>query len=164
MPAEPKAQKLKLPKEYGTAKDKATLPWSYVDERMREAKHYWVCTVASGGQPHATPVDAIWVDGVLYFGGSTATRRHQNILANPKVCIHLESAADVVILRGEARELRKPDRDLCVRLAEASNAKYGYGTTPEQYAKTPGILAFRPRVVLAWKSPMKQATRWAMDQ
>jgi nitroimidazol reductase NimA-like FMN-containing flavoprotein (pyridoxamine 5'-phosphate oxidase superfamily) len=160
---EPTVSRPKMPREYGLPKDKkGLLPWSHVDERMRAAKHYWVGTVSPDGHPHATPVDGLWVDGQLYFGGSVETRRHRNMLANPAVCIHLEDALDVVILRGEVQELHAPEASLATRLAEASTQKYGYAPKPEDFGKG-GVWVFRPRVVLAWKQSLKDATRWQFE-
>ena len=156
----PIASRPQMPKEYGIPKDKkGLLPWSHVSERMDEAKYYWVCTVSPDGRPHATPVDGLWLDDRLYFGGNPQTRRHRNLAANPAVCIHLENGLDVVILHGDARELRDVDRSLAVRLAEASAQKYGYAPKPEDYGKG-GVFVFRPRMVLAWKQFPKDATRW----
>jgi nitroimidazol reductase NimA-like FMN-containing flavoprotein (pyridoxamine 5'-phosphate oxidase superfamily) len=149
-----------MPPGYGIPKDKkGLLPWSHVTERMAEAMHYWVCTVSPDGRPHATPVDGLWLDDQLYFGGSPQTRRNRNLAANPAVCIHLESGMDVVILHGEAHELRAPDRSLTTRLAEASAKKYGWAPKPEDIGAG-GTYVFRPRVVLAWKQFPKDATRW----
>ncbi len=163
-PETPRATRPRMPKMYGVPSDeKGLLPWSHVTERMAQALHYWVCTVTPDGRPHATPVDGLWLDDQLYFGGSTETRRHKNLAANPAASIHLESASEVIILHGEARELVSPERELCARMAAASKKKYGYGMTAEQYAKTPGIFVFRPRVVLAWKNFPKDATRWELS-
>lgn len=148
---------------YGIPKDnKGLLPWSHVSERMAKAMHYWVSTVSPDGRPHATPVDGLWLDGELYFGGDPRTRRNRNLAANPACCIHLESGKDVVILHGVALELREIDRPTAVRLSEESKQKYGYGLTPEQYQKTAGMYAFRPRMVLAWSNFPKDATRWRL--
>lgn len=102
-PGEPKASRPRIPREYGVTRDKkGLLPWSHVNERMTKAKQYWVCTVSPEGRPHATPVDGLWLDGRLYFGGSPKTRWMRNVAANPAVSIHLESASEVIILEGEA--------------------------------------------------------------
>ncbi len=72
---EPKAGRPRIPREYGVTSDKkGLLPWSHVNERMTKAMQYWVCTVSPEGRPHATPVDGLWLDGRLYFGGSPKTR------------------------------------------------------------------------------------------
>jgi hypothetical protein len=162
-PDGPRAGRLRLPAEYGVPKGKkGLLPWSYVTERMTGALHYWVCTVCPDGQPHATPVDGLWLDDRLYFGGSPQTRRNRNLAENPAVCIHLESADDVLILHGEA-QLHTPERALALRLAKASQLKYGYAPKPEDYEATP-VHVFRPRVVFAWRPPLKEATRWELPQ
>ena len=145
---------------YGIPKDKKEmLAWSHVSERMAKAQHYWICTVSPDGRPHATPVDGLWLEGQLFFGGSPTTRRNRNLAANPSVCVHLESGADVVILHGDARTSRV-DRALAVRLAEESARKYAYAPKPEEYEKGEGVFAFRPRVVFAWKQFPRDATRW----
>jgi nitroimidazol reductase NimA-like FMN-containing flavoprotein (pyridoxamine 5'-phosphate oxidase superfamily) len=149
-------------KAYGVPKDqKGLLPWSHVVERMTQAQHYWVCTVSAQGRPHATPVDGIWLDDRLYFSGSPDTRRHRNLAENSSVCIHLESTSDVVILHGEAHEFRAPDRDLALRLSQASQQKYGYEPKPADYENSTGMYCvFKPQVVYAWKALLKDVTRW----
>src|SRR6266545_3477969 len=78
---------------YGIPKNKKELlPWSHVSDRMAQARAYWICTVSPEGRPHATPVDGLWLDDRLYFGGSPETRRHRNLAANPAVSIHLDSS------------------------------------------------------------------------
>jgi nitroimidazol reductase NimA-like FMN-containing flavoprotein (pyridoxamine 5'-phosphate oxidase superfamily) len=160
--ASPIARRPRSPgRAYGVPKDKkGLLPWNYVVERMTQAQHYWVCTVSAQGRPHATPVDGIWLDDRLYFGGYSETRRHRNLAENPSVCIHLESASDVVILQGEAHDFRAPDRDTALRLSQASAQKYGYGLKPEDYETGSGTFEFRPQVVYAWEPLLKDVTRW----
>jgi nitroimidazol reductase NimA-like FMN-containing flavoprotein (pyridoxamine 5'-phosphate oxidase superfamily) len=149
---------------YGIPKTKkGLLPWSYVSERMEQARAYWVCTVSPEGHPHATPVDGIWLDDRLYFGGSPQTRRNRNLAANQAVCIHLDDSMDVVILHGEAEELRAPEPSLAVRLSEASARKYGYATKPEDFGES-GSFVFRPQVIFAWKQALKDATRWVFPE
>lgn len=151
--------------DYGIPKTrKGLLDWSQVAERLNAAQRYWVCSVDGDGQPHATPVDGLWIEDCLYFGGSPKTRRHRNIKANPKVCIHLENAMEVVILFGEAREYRAPTYEFAVQLAEASKKKYGFAPPPEMYQKGEGVLVFRPQKVLAWTQFPKDATRWHFDK
>lgn len=156
----PAASRPIIPAEYGVPKDKkGLLPWAHVSERMAQANNYWVCTVSSDGRPHATPVDGLWLDERLYFGGSPQTRRYRNLVANPAACVHLESASDVVILQGMVRVLRDVDRALALRLSEASVRKYGYGPGPDDYAQT-GVLVFQTQVAFAWRQFPKDVTRW----
>jgi hypothetical protein len=158
----PKGQRPSMPADYGIpVNDKGLLPWSHVNARVAGAKHYWICTIGPDGRPHATPVDGLWIEGRLYFGGSPKTRWNRNLAANPALSVHLESALDVVIMRGDALPLHEPAKELTKRLTQASIEKYGYGPNPEDYGK-PGIFVFQPRVVLAWKEFPKDVTRWTL--
>jgi D-aminopeptidase len=146
---------------YGVPKDKkGLLPWSYVAERMAEAKHYWISTVSPEGHPHATPVDGVWIENRLYFGGSPQTRRHRNMEKNPAVCIHLENPVEVVIVHGEAHEMTSVEDELAKKLSEASRAKYGYGPKPEDYQTMKGVFVFQTSWALGWKQFPKDVTRW----
>ena len=149
---------------YGIPKSKkGLLDWSHVEERMAQARVYWISTVSPDHRPHATPVDGLWLDGRLYFGGYPTTRRNRNLIKNPAVCVHLESGSDVVILHGDARELQAPERELALRLAEASAQKYGYGQKPDDYSAG-GVFEFRPKVVFAWSNGLSDATRWVIPK
>ena len=150
----------KMPGEYGLPKDKkGLLPWSYVVERMTEAMRYWICTVTPDARPHATPVDGLWLNDALYFGGSPETRWQRNLTRNASMNVHLENALEVTILRGEAHPPGKLDRSFTETLVKASKEKYGFAMKPEDYEKS-GIYMFRPRLVIAWKNFPKDATRW----
>ena len=160
---EPVRDRPSFPSVYGISKSKrGLLPWSHVEERMRKAMRYWVSSVDSDGRPHATPVDGMWVDGKLYFGGNPATRRNRNLVANPAACVHLEEAMDVVILHGDARELRDVSRELSRRLIDVSKEKYGFAPPVEDLG-VGGVFVFEPRLVFAWKDFAKDATRFRFD-
>ena len=155
----PIASRPQMPLEYGIPKHtKGLLPWSHVTERMTKAMHYWICTVDPNNHPHVTPVDGLWLDDKLYFGGSPRTKRNRNLAANPAVSVHLDSSSDVVIMHGSAY-LHTPDRALAVRLSKVSREKYGYAPRPEDYEAS-GMHVFRPRVVFGWKQFPKDVTRW----
>jgi Pyridoxamine 5'-phosphate oxidase len=158
--AEPSRDRPRFPPVYGISKSaKGLLPWSHVDERMRKAMRYWVSSVDPEGRPHATPVDGMWIDGKLYFGGSPTTRRNRNLVANSAACVHLEEAMDVVILHGDARELRDVPRDLSRRIIEHSKEKYGFAP-PVDDLGAGGVFVFEPRLGFAWKDFTKDATRF----
>lgn len=158
----PIAGRPQIPAEYGIPKEnKGLLKWSHVTERMIQATHYWICTIDTKNHPHVTPVDGLWLDDRLYFGGSPQTRRSRNLVANSAVSVHLDSSEDVVILYGNA-QLQTPEHELAVRLAQASKAKYGYGPRPEDYEKM-GVYVFRPHRALAWKQFPKDVTRWQLS-
>ena len=149
-----------FPSVYGISESaEGLLPWSHVDERMSKALRYWVSTVDGEGRPHATPVDGMWIDGKLYFGGNPATRRNRNLVANAAACVHLEEAMDVVILQGDAHELDSVSRELSERIIQNSKEKYGFAP-PVDDLGAGGIFEFEPSLVFTWKDFTKDATRF----
>jgi PPOX class probable F420-dependent enzyme len=155
-----------MPKGYGVpADDQGMLPWSHLQQRMAQSRHYWVSTIRPDGRPHATPVWGVWLDGVLYIEGGPDTRRGRNIEANPSVAVHLESGEDVVIVEGEAHMDPNPDQALTARLAEAFGDKYAYANyrpDPKNW-QGGGLYAIRPHVAIAWTKFPRDATRWTFE-
>lgn len=158
----PTADRPRMPRVYGVpSSTSGLLDWAHVDERLRTATAYWIATSGPDGTPRVRPVDGLWHEGVLYIGGSPETRWARDLVANPKVAVHLDGTTDVVILEGKADLLeRGVGPELAVTLAELSNAKYPqYGMTPESYAG-PGPIAIRPTMGFGWTSFPKDVTRF----
>ena len=158
----PTADRPRIPAEYGVPRTtKGLLDWDHLEQRLAKARVYWIATAGPDGQPRVRPVDGLYVDGVLYVGGSPETRWIRDLLANPQVAIHLDDATDVAILQGVAELLEHgAGPELAVRLAAASTAKYPeYGMTPDSYSG-PGPIAIRPRVAFGWTSFPKDVTRF----
>ena len=161
---EPERSRPAMPQGYGVpSDDEGLLTWSWVVERLEQARTYWFSTTRPDGRPHAMPAWAVWLDGVLYFEGSPATRRARNLAGNPATVVHLESGSEVVILEGEAREAGRPVRALAERLAAAFTAKYvetdDYRPGPDQW-DAGGLWVLRPRVAFAWSAFPRDVTRW----
>jgi len=155
---EPKASRATLPTDYGLPPDSEVLAWSFVDARLASSSHYWLASVGPGGAPHVRPIDGMWLDARLYFGGGPDTRWVRNIVANPSATVHLPDAQQAVILDGSVSKT-KPDAELAARLAEESNTKYGYGQKAADYEGVE-VMMFTPRVAFAWKELLKDATRF----
>jgi nitroimidazol reductase NimA-like FMN-containing flavoprotein (pyridoxamine 5'-phosphate oxidase superfamily) len=108
------------------------------------------------------PVWGVWIEDVLYFDGSLETRRAKNLLANPAVSVHLESATQVVIMEGEAREVPKPGAGLVQSLLDKYREKYradGYEPKPDTWDNG-GLFAVKPKTVLAWTKFPHDTTRF----
>jgi general stress protein 26 len=156
------ARPVRFPRAYGASGGpESLLPWSHVEERMRRALNYWMVTVGPNARPHARPVDGVWVDGALCFGGSPQTRWVRNLMANPSISVHLSSEAEAIILEGTAEYVSDPSHPLAVPTMAASKAKY-----PQYYAgpETPfrPFWALRPATAFAWtlEGFPRGATRW----
>jgi hypothetical protein len=155
----PKASRPGLPQGYGMPKSKkGMLPWSFVDEQMTAAPNFWVATTDARGRVHAVPLWGVWVDDTCYFGGSSETRWARNLSANPRVCVHLESTTDPVMLEGAAHRVGDDaDPALLSRIDDAYEAKY-------DMRHGPPFWALRPSVVYAWAPFPTAATKWTFDE
>lgn len=144
---------------------KALLPWSHVEQRLVEAKDYWVCSVHPDGRPHAIPTWGVYVDRKIYFDCSPQTRHARNIVNNPQVVVHLESGDQAVIIEGLAQAAGKPTSEVGLKLAAAYAAKYavlGYSPTPDSWDNG-GLYVVIPKKVLAWTNFLDDPTRFVFE-
>ena len=144
-----------MPVEYGAPS--RLLDWEQVVARLTEATHYWLATVRPDGRPHVVPLDGLWVDARWYFGGVATTVKHANLLANPRVAMHLEDGRSAVIVEGTCA-IEVPAQEAAEGLVAASKAKYGYAPPVEAYLS--GVWALSPRRVMAWTDLTVDATRF----
>ena len=86
------------------------LTWTEIAERLSDAHSYWLHTTGETGTPNATPVWGVVAQGVLYHYTESRTLKARNLVHNPRVVVHLESASDVVIVHGDLRACRSPGR------------------------------------------------------
>jgi nitroimidazol reductase NimA-like FMN-containing flavoprotein (pyridoxamine 5'-phosphate oxidase superfamily) len=156
----PIAEKLVMPPAYGETT--TTQDWADVRARLEAAKQYWVATNRRDGSPHVVPVDGLWVDDVLYYGGSPETFHVRTARANPHVTIHLPDPWNVVVVEGEVR-LFGPSVEFAQRLADLANVKYAeYGMEFDANSYSDPF-ALSPRRVLAWSSFPADATRFLFE-
>ncbi len=153
----PVREKLVLPEGYG--RTTKMLSWESVRDRLAEAKQYWLATNRGSGSPHLVPVDGLWVDDRLYYGGSPETVHVRLVQANPNVTIHLPDPWQVVVVDGEVR-VSTTSPELAQRLADVANVKYAdYGMQHDASAYAePAVV--HPRRVIAWSTFPKDATRF----
>ena len=160
---EPRADRPRMPEGYGIPQgDEGLLPWSWARERLEQAPLYWLGTTRPDGRPHAMPIWGAWVDDAFYFEGGPDTRRGRNLAANPAIVVHVERGDDVVIVEGEARDVR-PDAVLAARVAEAFGVKYlpKYDSRPDPASwDEGGLYVVHPHVVFGWGQFPTTATRW----
>jgi len=149
-------RQLALPTAYGSPD--RVLSWAEVEQKLVEAKTYWLATTRPDGRPHSVPMDGLWWDGALLFGGDPATVHIRNLRSDPRAAVHTESGESPVIAEGTA-DWYQPSEDETRRLAKASQAKYGYPVSPESYR--PGTWRLVPTVVLAWNVLYQDATRFS---
>jgi Pyridoxamine 5'-phosphate oxidase len=83
-------------------------PWTYFADRLAPARSYWLATSGADGAPHVAPIWGLLLDGRFYFYSERHTVKARNIVHDPRVVVHLESADDVVIVHGRADDLGHP--------------------------------------------------------
>lgn len=160
----PRVTAARFPADYGqTPETLADLQaWDDVAERIAAAKNYFVATTTDDGAPYIRPVDGVFVDDALCFGGSPETRWVGHLQQRPAVSASLPDDDHAVILEGRVELVTDPDLPLSKQLMEANRAKYPqyFGDDAES-----GFLPFwclRPSRVYAWSlgSFPSKATRF----
>jgi hypothetical protein len=156
--AAPDGTRANLPDGYGLKADSKVIEWSEVDARLRDSMHYWICTVSPASTPVVRPIDGMWLDERLWFGGDPASRWKRNLAANQATSVHLEDGDRAVIAEGVVSTIRL-DRAISERLVADSNRKYAMGQTVDDYDGQE-IDVFAPSVVFAWNLLYEDATRF----
>jgi len=128
------------------------LTWTEVSQVMAPWRNYWVGTTGLDGAPHGSPVWGVVVGEELYFYTERDTVKARNMRADPRIVIHLESADDVVIVRGAAELLGAPRErpDLiaafAVKYPDPGDAQY----LPAETDVLNEFYAVRPRTAMVW--------------
>ena len=160
---QPRIDRPAIPPEYGTSKATEFLAWSHVEERLAADRVYWLATVAPDGRPRVRPVDGLFLDGVLYVGGSPKTRWVRDVAVNPRVAVHLDGVDQVLTLDGDVEVIREMPDGLAERIATASNAKFPEYQMTAAFYRANGAIAIRPRTVIAWTDITRDPTRFRFD-
>ena len=142
-----------------------SMTWTEVAGRLAAARSYWLGSTTASGAPHAAPVWGVVTGETLYLYTERTTVKARNIAADPRVVIHLESAEDVLIVRGVADDLGAPA--MVPSVVAALAAKY---TRPQDQQYLPDrdpdfdvVWAIRPRSAMAWRLDDYEASqrRWS---
>jgi len=75
---------------YGLSSESRLLVWADVDARLAAALHYWISTVSRSMTPHPRPIDGMWIDQRLYFGGDPESKWQRNLASNQAAAVHLD--------------------------------------------------------------------------
>src|SRR5262245_8074294 len=78
----------------------APLPWAWAEQRLLEARNYWICTVSPHGRPRARPVWGLWLDDAVVF--STGALIGRDVRHQPNITVHLDAGDEGVIIEGTA--------------------------------------------------------------
>lgn len=155
-----------LPEGYGTpADDQGLLRWPVVEQRLRDAVHYWLASTRPDGRPHVVPRWGIWLDDRFYYDGSPQTVHVQNLQHNSACAVHVGEGADAIIVEGHSRASDPVGEELGERISLEMNRKYstlGYTTTSQSWsgADAGGLRVLHPSKALAWFDFPADVTRF----
>lgn len=149
-------------------------PWDEAVAQLERAQLYWLSTARDSGQPHVTPLIAVWHDRALHFCTGADERKARNLAANPQCvlttgCNTLDRGLDVVV-EGEA--VRVDDAAALQAIADAYEHKYGsdwhFDVRDGVFASPEGgeaiVFAVAPHTVFAFgKGEVYSQTRWRLD-
>lgn len=151
-----RTEQVRFPKEYGTPSE--LLAWEDVRQQLVEAKQFWFAFERPGRSPHVTPLDGIWFEDKLVYGGSPETLHRRLAASHPKVTVNLPDPWKLVVMEGEVRESRFAS-EVAEEISTKLKQKYPeYGESafnPEFYLSAPAV---HPRRIRAWTSFPKDAT------
>jgi hypothetical protein len=157
---EPQGRPGRLPQGYNDSGEQQLLGWAEVRRRLEQSKHFWLSTAGPDGAPHARPIWGAWVDDTLYAdGGVSVTRWGRDLLANPRVQVHLESATEVVIVDGVFPQTSDLDPDTFRRVQQSYLDRYG----EYQPSEIDELFMIKPRRVLSWSRFPADVTRFDFD-
>jgi hypothetical protein len=129
------------------------LTWPEVAARLAAARSYWLCTTMPSGAPHAAPVWGAVVNGTLYLYSERRTVKARNLATDPRAVVHLESAEDVVIVRGIAEDLGTPVQvpDVVAALAAKYTGKEDRPYLPDADPDFDIVYAIKPHSAMMWQ-------------
>ena len=138
----------------------SVVPWTDVRRRLEESEFFWFATATPDGEPHARPIWGAWIDETFYFdGGVDRTRWGRDLLANPRIEVHLPSAEEVVIVTGTFSRENDLDADSFKRVQASYLSRYK-SYQPED---PDGLFMVRPVSALAWTVFPGNVTRFTFQ-
>ncbi|HZP30975.1 MAG TPA: pyridoxamine 5'-phosphate oxidase family protein [Acidimicrobiia bacterium] len=148
----PRATRARFPAEYGQTPEAGDdhLPWEEVAARIAAARNYWMATTTDDGRPHLRPVDGVFVDDALCFGGSPETRWVRHLRQRPDVSASLPDDDHAVIIEGRVELVTDPELPVAVAMGPANVAKYPQYFDQETAPSFQPFWCLRPRRVYAW--------------
>ena len=145
-----------LPAEEG----EGLLPWSWAEDRLRDAHTYWISTVQHDGAPHQAPVWALWFDDAVVFSTSAKSRKTANLARDARCSVGIERGSDAVIVEGDTTTL---DQSRRAAYTAAYLAKYGFDMSdmPDP------LFVVTPRIVFGFIDDTQRfgatATKWVFS-
>lgn len=100
--------------------------WNDTCAVLESAELFWLSTVRVSGQPHVTPLVAVWVDDALHFTTGDEEQKAANLRSNSRVALTTgrndwQGGVDVVV---EGNAVLATDQVVLERLCEVWRTKW----------------------------------------
>jgi nitroimidazol reductase NimA-like FMN-containing flavoprotein (pyridoxamine 5'-phosphate oxidase superfamily) len=152
----------------------APLPWSDIDAALDQAELFWISTVRDDGQPHVTPLIALWLDDALFFCTGPLEQKARNLALNPRCtfttgCNTWAEGMDVVV---EGTAIRITERARLQLVADGLERKYGAawhfdvtdGGFTAEGVELAHVFEVEPARVYAFGKAPHSHTRYSFDE
>ena len=101
--------------------------WEETRKVLETAELFWISTVRADGQPHVTPVVAVWAEDAVWFSTGAGEQKFLNLRANPQVVMttggnQWDRGLDVMV---EGKAAQVTDDAILERVARAFTTKMG---------------------------------------
>ena len=140
-------------------------PWAEVAGVLSKSEMFWLSTVRRDGQPHVTPLPAIWLDGALHFCAGSHEQKAKNLQAHPGCVLaaganQFRTGLDVVV-EGTAVLVTDPARLQRLAALWKSKLDWDFKVTDGGFRDPAGrlglVFGVTPAKVLAFgKNPYSQ--------
>ncbi|MGD0568660.1 MAG: pyridoxamine 5'-phosphate oxidase family protein [Candidatus Sulfotelmatobacter sp.] len=145
--------------------NKALLPWSWAEQRLKKSHNYWITTVKPDNSPHTMVVWGLWRDGRFLFSTGSNSRKARNLALNPRCVVCTEHAQEAVIIEGTADIADVPARRKFLSMYERKYKFDMKGMEQDILSMKEPVFAVRPRVVFGFweKHFVEKSTRWKFE-
>jgi general stress protein 26 len=145
-------------------------PWPAARQVLESAELFWISTVRANGQPHVSPLVAVWHDGAVYFCTGPGEQKGKNLVANARVvlttgCNRWDQGLDVVV-EGEAQRVtgRASLERLAAEWVKKWDGRWQFKPTDDGFRHEGGglalVFAVKPTKVLAFSKGVFSHTRY----
>lgn len=145
-------------------------PWPAARQVLESAELFWISTVRANGQPHVSPLVAVWHDGTLYFCTGPGEQKGKNLATNARVvlttgCNRWDQGLDVVV-EGEAQQVtgRAALERLAAEWAKKWDGRWQFKPADDGFRHEDGglalVFAVKPTKVLAFSKGAFSHTRY----
>lgn len=152
-----------------SSENAAPTEWSEVRSRLEKAEIYWLSTVRPDGQPHVTPLIAVWMDDALCFCTGPTERKAKNLETNTACvlttgCDALNEGVDVVVEGAAVRVRQEAElQNIADRYLEKYGSDWVFEVRGEEFFHQEGttvVYRVSPTKVFAFGKGRFSQTRW----